>query len=101
MEKEEAKTAEEILKRHTFIDGDGQSGWTEQGVINAMESYASQFKSPYPKMMMVWDNMIQAFIPRWIIAEHDGKFIGILNAASEKEAKNEYQTTTWQTAKDI
>jgi hypothetical protein len=36
------KTAKEILRSKEFTDSDGQTGWTEEQVIIAMEEYSRQ-----------------------------------------------------------
>jgi hypothetical protein len=43
-------TAEQILKSKEFTDDDGQTGWTEQQVLNAMTEYAVKFGAWYSGM---------------------------------------------------
>jgi len=88
------KTAEEIIisiagKR--YVDNNAV---TTSECIKAMESYASQFKSPYPKMMMVWDYEEKQALKREVIAEYYGSFIAI--------DPDKYGThAAWLHAKDI
>jgi len=90
------KTAEEILKEYGIIICTCEScNSVNETHIKAMESYASQFKSPYPKMMYVWDNDdVHHEYKMLVLCEYDDKFWAVDNS-------NSYGLSKWLHAKDI
>lgn len=71
--------------------------WLEKKVID----FTSLKVSPYPKMMMVWDEHESKAVPRFVLCEHKGIYNAIINAESELEANSLYEILKWPNAKDI
>lgn len=93
------KTKEEILKRKEFTDADGQSGWTEAQVLNAMQEYADQETSSLLEQLKEKEEKIKE-LEDWKQQEIDtwqsawGKIMQYLDEHPEAKLGCNYTNTT-------
>lgn len=95
------KTAEEILSEYPSVKIGIDDFYGHKTTLRAMHEYSQQFKSPYPKMMMVWDENKDDAAPRCVINEIDGYYLAFAGAENIEDSKYVNEVESWLHAKDI